>query len=204
MMKLYITRTSPYARIARIVVIEKGLESRVEVVPARTRVADSPYYAINPSGRVPYLIRDDGTGLEESSLICAWLDHLDGAPAFDPPEGPGRWELRRLDALARSFLDGLSVWEREVSRPENDRSPTIIEHERRRSRRLSDLWEREIDGPPMGGPFNMAQMTLIAALHPEGRHPEFRWRAGHPKLAHWADRLAERPSVAATAPPTGG
>ena len=88
-MKLYITRTSPYARIARMVVLEKDLEGRVEIIAARTRVADSPYYAINPSGRVPYLVRDDGTGLEESSLICAWLDHLDGAPAFDPPEGIG-------------------------------------------------------------------------------------------------------------------
>ncbi len=200
-MKLYITRTSPYARIARMMVLEKGLEGRVEIIAARTRIADSPYYAINPSGRVPYLIRDDGTGLEESSLICAWLDHLDGLPAFDPPEGPEGWELRRLDALARSFLDGLSVWGRELSRPEGDRSPTIIRHERQRSRRLTGLWEREIDASLMGGPLNMAQMTLAAALHPEGRHTQFRWRAGHPKLAAWTDRMAERPSVAATAPP---
>jgi hypothetical protein len=48
-MKLYITPTSPYARIARIVVLEKGLEKRVEVVTAQTRVSDSPYYRINPS-----------------------------------------------------------------------------------------------------------------------------------------------------------
>ena len=200
-MKLYITRASPYARIARMMVLEKDLEGRVEINVARTRVLDSPYYAINPSGRVPYLIRDDGTGLEESSLICAWLDHLDGAPAFDPPAGPEGWELRRLDALARSFLDGLSVWGRELSRPEGDRSPTIIEHERHRSRRLTGLWEGEIDASLMGGPLNMAQMTLAAALHPEGRHTQFRWWAGHPKLAAWTDRMAERPSVAATAPP---
>ena len=55
-MKLYITPGSPYARMARIVVIEKGLESRVEVIPAHTRRTDSPYYKINPSGRVPYLM----------------------------------------------------------------------------------------------------------------------------------------------------
>jgi len=77
-MKLYITPASPYARMARIVVIEKGLESRVEIIPAQTRRTDSPYYKINPSGRVPYLIRDDGVGLEESAVICAHLDHVDG------------------------------------------------------------------------------------------------------------------------------
>jgi glutathione S-transferase len=40
-MKLYITTGSPYARIARIVILEKGLESRVEIIAAQTRTADS-------------------------------------------------------------------------------------------------------------------------------------------------------------------
>jgi glutathione S-transferase len=75
-MKLYITPGSPYARMARIVVLEKKLESRVEIVFAKTRAAGSPYYAINPSGRVPYLVRDDGVGMEESALICDYLDRL--------------------------------------------------------------------------------------------------------------------------------
>ena len=61
-MELYVTPGSPYARMARIVVIEKSLESRVEVIFAQTRTAGSPYYQINPSGRVPYLVRDDGVG----------------------------------------------------------------------------------------------------------------------------------------------
>ena len=38
-MKLYITPGSPYARMARIVVLEKKLESRVEIVLAKTRAA---------------------------------------------------------------------------------------------------------------------------------------------------------------------
>ena len=50
-MKLYVTFTSPYARLARILVIEKTLEGRVEIIAAKTRTADSPYYRINPSGR---------------------------------------------------------------------------------------------------------------------------------------------------------
>ena len=63
--------------MARIVVLEKKLESRVETIVARTRAAGSPYYGINPSGRVPYLVRDDGVGLEESALNCSYLDHLE-------------------------------------------------------------------------------------------------------------------------------
>src|SRR5260221_3695646 len=103
MIKLYITPGSPYARMARIVALEEGMEQRVEIIAAQPRVADSPYYGINPSGRVPYLIRDDGVGLEESAVICAYLDHLDGSPAFDPPAGAEGLEARRLEGLARSM-----------------------------------------------------------------------------------------------------
>ena len=200
-MKLYVTPGSPYARMARIVVIEKRLEGRVEIVAAQTRQANSPYYSINPSGRVPYLVRDDGVGVEESALICAYLDHLDGRPAFDLPAGAGRWEARRLDALARSMLDGLAVWSREIVRPPDERSPTIIQHEAQRSRRMADLWETEIDHPLMRGALTLVPLTLACALGLEARIPEFQWRAGHPKLRAWFEPIAARPSFATTAPP---
>jgi glutathione S-transferase len=196
--KLYVTPGSPYARMARIVVLEKRLEQRVEIVFAKTRAAGSPYYAINPSGRVPYLVRDDGVGMEESALICAYLDRLDGAPAFDLPPG---WEPRRLEALARSLVDGVSVWGRELTRPPHERSPSVIEHETERARRMVDLWEREAEHPLLHGPLNMVHLTLACALGLEARNPDFRWRQGHPKLCAWLELLAARPAFAATAPP---
>jgi len=202
-MKLYVTPGSPYARMARIVVIEKRLENRVEIVAAKTRAADSPYYAINPSGRVPYLVGDDGVGREESALICSYLDHLDGDPVFDLPAGDQAWEARRLEALARSMLDGLSVWGREMSRPANERSPGVIRHETDRARRMADLWETQIDHPLMRGALNLLQITLACALGLEARNRDFRWRPRHPKLCDWFDRVAARPSFAATAPPGG-
>lgn len=201
MLKLYITPGSPYARMARIIVLEKGLEGRVETILAKTRVANSPYYEINPSGRVPYLIREDGVGLEESALICAYLDRFDGEPTFDLPVDAQSWEARRLDAIARSLLDGLSVWGREILRPEDERSPGVIQHEMERAQRMVHLWEREIDHQLMGGALNMIQISLACALGLEARNPGFRWRPGHPKLAKWFDQIAARPSFIATAPP---
>ena len=199
-MKLYITPGSPYARMARIVVLEKGLQSRVEIILAQTRRADSPYYRINPSGRVPYLVRDDGVGLEESAVICAYLDQIDGDPAFDLPAGDEAWEARRLEGLARSMLDGLAVWGREILRPRDERSPSVLQHEADRSRRMADLWEEEIDHPLMHGTLNMVQITLACALGLEARNPDLHWRPGHPKLVDWFGQIAARPSLVATAP----
>lgn len=196
-MKLYVTPGSPYARMARIVVIEKGLEGRVEVVMAKTRTAGSPYYAINPSGRVPYLVLDDGTGLEESQVICAYLDQLDGKPMLGKPD----WEARRLEGLARSLLDGISVWLRELYRPANERSPGIISHEQERARRLLDVWEREVAHPHMRShALNMAQLTLACALGIEARLPDLDWRTGRGRLIDWYGPLAARASFVATAP----
>jgi glutathione S-transferase len=196
-MKLYCTPGSPYARMARIVVIEKRLERRVEIVMAKTRTAGSPYYEVNPSGRVPYLARDDGAGLEESAVICAYLDQLDGNPTL---EAQG-WEARRLEGLARSYLDGLSVWMRELYRPPDERSPGLIEHEIARAARLADAWESEIGNPLMRGPLNIVQLTLACALGLEARMPDLDWRSGHPRLQEWYDAIARWPSFKATEPP---
>src|SRR5215472_1067309 len=136
-MKLYSTTGSPYASMARIVVIEKRLEDRVDIVLAQTRLADSPYYSINPSGRVPYLVRDDGVGMEESALICDWLDCLQGERMFNLPAGTAKWEAQRLEAMARSMLDGLSVWVREILlRPVGERAISVILHEAERAKRI--------------------------------------------------------------------
>ena len=113
-MKLYVTFTSPYARLARILVIEKTLENRVEIIAAKTRTADSPYYRINPSGRVPYLIDDSGVGMEDSQLICAYLDHLDGKPRFHDPKRQTDWAYQQLNSrratCAKASAYGCARW----------------------------------------------------------------------------------------------
>ncbi len=77
----------PYARIVWVFIVEKGLTDRVEIVTTTIRDPNKPYHGINSSGRVRYLIRDGGVGMEESAIICVQLDHLDGKPAFDRPTG---------------------------------------------------------------------------------------------------------------------
>src|SRR5246127_1138889 len=132
-MKLYVTYGSPYARLARMVVVEKGLEGRVEILEAKTRTAGSPYYQINPSGRVPYLVDDAGIGMEDSQLICAYLDGLDGKPRLHHPPGESDLAYRRLEAAARSMCEGICVWVRQMHLPERERSPTVLAHEVARS-----------------------------------------------------------------------
>jgi glutathione S-transferase len=199
-MKLFVTLTSPYARLARIVVLEKGLEDRVEIIEAMTRTSGSSYYQINPSGRVPYLVDDAGLAMEDSKLICAYLDGLDGKPRLHPAADPD-WSHARLEASARSMLDGISVWAREMSRPESERSPKLLAHEAERAQRIADQFEKEAACPELQRLASMAPWVLAIALETARLRKLGDLTNGRPQLAAWLVPISARPSLLVTAPP---
>jgi len=196
-MKLYVTPMSPYARLARIIVLEKGLKDRIEIIEAKTRTPGSPYYQINPSGRVPYLVDDAGVGMEDSPLICAYLDTLDGRPQFHSRESD--WSYRRLEASARSMCDGISVWVREMARPESERSPFVLTHELARMQRMADAFDAWVTDPLLQGEPQMAHLLLAVALDAAHKRGPADLTKGRPQLAAWMVRMSERPSIQATA-----
>jgi glutathione S-transferase len=198
--KLYVTLTSPYARLARILVLEKRLQDRVEIVEAKTRAVDSPYYAINPSGRVPYLVDDTGVGMEDSQIICAYLDGLGGNPWLRHALSDFDWGYRRFEATARSMCDGISVWVREMSRPEKERSPRVLAHEVSRSQRMADLFEARASDPLMSGLPSMARLILAVSLETAAKRGPGDLTLGRPALAAWLRRISDLPAVRATAP----
>jgi len=200
-MKLNVTLTSPYARLARILVLEKALEDRVEIIVAKTRAADSPYYQINPSGRVPYLIDDSSVGMEDSQLICAYLDSLDGKPRFHDPRRQTDWAYQRLEFAARNMCEGICVWLREMARPAGERSPTALAHEVARAQRMADEFERRIADPLMHEGSNMAQLILAVALDAARKRGFGDLTTGRPQLTAWMRSMSDRPSMQRTAPP---
>jgi glutathione S-transferase len=200
-MKLYVTFTSPYARLARILVIEKTLEHRVEVIAAKTRIADSPYYQINPSGRVPYLVDDAGVGMEDSQLICAYLDSLDGKPRFHDPRRQADWAYQRFEFAARNMCEGICVWVREMARPAGERSPGVLAHEVARAQRMADAFEGRLSDPLIQGAPSMAQLMLAVAVDVARKRGLGDLTTGRPQLAAWMRSMSELPSMKRTAPP---
>jgi glutathione S-transferase len=191
-MKLYITYISPYARLARVLVLEKGMSERVEIVEAKTRTLDSPYYRINPSGRVPYLVDDAGIGMEDSQLICSYLDSLDGKPRFHQPLRDSDWAYRRLEAAAHGFCD----------RPENERSLTLLAHEVARAARLADVFEVEVKRQLLQEQPRMAHLLLAVSLEVARARGLGDLTNTRPALAAWLRPISEMSSLRATAPPS--
>ena len=55
--------------------------------------------------------------MEDSQLVCAYLDALDGAPRFHATALSSDWAYGRGEASARSLCDGVSVWVRGNASP---------------------------------------------------------------------------------------
>ena len=203
-MQLFHSSGSPFARAVRIALRETGLLPRVAEVETTLRDPHSTLLPHNPVGRVPTLVLPDGTALTETALILPFLDTLGGAYRLLPPG-----DLRALADFGRilGMMDGMAVWNRELRRPPEERSPGVIALETTRANRVADALEAEVarglwslDAPP-----DAPRITLGCLLgYAERRHRAWAWREGRPALSAWFDRIAARPSFAATVPPVSG
>ena len=71
-MQLLANTTSPFVRIARTAMIEKGID--IEPTLVDPWADDARLRAANSATRVPTLVLDDGTPLAECLLIVQWLE----------------------------------------------------------------------------------------------------------------------------------
>jgi glutathione S-transferase len=86
MMQLLANTTSPFVRIARVALIEKGIELEPTIVDPWAD--DARLRAANSAARVPTLVLDDGTPLTEAMLIVQWLEATRPAPDWPSLLGP--------------------------------------------------------------------------------------------------------------------
>ena len=193
-MILHYVPGSPYARMVRIACRERGIAGIAE---HETTLRDpaSDLLPHNPVGRVPTLVLEDGTALTETLLILTHLDRLHAGPRLIPDSPQGLAELGQAFGL----LDGIAVWNRELRRPVQERSPGVIALEQTRANRTADRLEAALPSHPT------ARLALACALgYCERRHTAWPWRQGRPALSAWFDAEAAAPLFQATLPPISG
>jgi len=197
-MKLFFAPGSPYARIVRVAVRELALD--VEEVEVTLRDPNSSLLPYNPGGKVPTLQLDDGTILNESLLVLAYLDTQHGGRKLLPMDGSDGW--RALSELGRAYalLDAVTVWNRELRFGQS--APGVVALEKQRADRATDALEAAVAGGAYSGPLDAGQIVLGAALENFARrHKVWDWRMGRPHLSRFLDDIAARPSFAATVQP---
>jgi glutathione S-transferase len=105
-MRLYVDANfaSPYALVAFVSLIEKGLDFEIEALDlAANAHHDANFARTSITRRVPTLIHD-GFALSESSAICEYLDESFAGTPLYPSDVRARARARQIQAWVRSDL----------------------------------------------------------------------------------------------------
>ena len=197
-MKILSNTTSPYARIARIALAEKGFDlSGTQIV---NPWGDDPdLVALNPAARVPTLETDEGLPITESLLILLWLEKKVPEPSL--LDGPldlvvsqaGR-AMGVIDAMVHIIIGVMQLdpgW-----------GETRVGLRRRRSI-VNGLRGLEADPPAYGGGGvpNVAVLTTVVALdYLRLRFKDAPWVEPTPALDALRAEVAGRPAYTSTEP----
>lgn len=197
-MKLLYQTHSPYARKVLVSAHELGLAGSVQVIHHETSPTrrNAEVFALNPLGKVPVLLCDDGQILFDSSVICDYLESLHGKPMLIPAEPKQRYRALQWQALAQGMADaGIAVrWETE-RRPESLRWPTMRDGQLQKVIAACDFLEREIGTNPAVDIGTIAIATTLSWIEFRDVYP---FRTGRPCLSSWYAAFCARPSMRAT------
>lgn len=198
-MKLIFSGASPYARKARVAAIETGLADQIEMLEINPWADPEGYRDINPVGKVPALVRDDGPALYQSNVVCEYLDAC-GETKIYPENGPARWTALRQLAAADGILDASVL----------TRMEGMFHEGAAASQKLIDRQELSVDealkqledeAGDLEGAVTIGQIAVACALgYRDFRFADKDWRSGHPKLAAWYETFSQRPSITRTDP----
>jgi len=200
-MKLIGTLPSPYVRKVRIVLAEKKIDYDFEIDAPMS--PDSKVALVNPLGKIPVLILDDGTPLFDSRVIVEYIDKVSPNNKLLPTPNRERTEVNRWEALGDGLLDAATSVVYESRRPKKEQSAAWITRQREKVVRTLAFMSGELGEQPfcMGTHFSLADIAVGTALgYLLFRFPELDWRSEHPNLARLYDKLMQRPSFVDTAP----
>lgn len=203
-MKLIGSFTSPYVRKVRITLAEKGIDYEFTNDPPfgpDTKVAQ-----INPLGKVPALILDNGFILFDSRLIVEYLDDhgATGSIPLIPASGTARLQVKRWEVLADGIIDACVAIYLERKRPESQQSQDWMERQQKKINQGLQAASADLGDQAWcaGAAMTLADIALGCTLgYLDIRFPEVKWRATYPNLVRLADKLAERQSFKTTVAP---
>jgi len=194
-MKLYYSKTSPYARKVLLLAKALGFGDRLEAVMANPLANEDALLAANPLNKVPALVLDDGRCIFDSPVILEFLLDMAGKPRA----GDEYFEDLQIQALTDGILDAALGLVMEGRREDAEKSAYWQERWHGAIKRALDVLER--DWLDKLHAWNSASIAAACTLdYLLFRLPEIGWRDAHPALASWFDEVATNPDFRASDP----
>ena len=201
-MKLYASPGSSFARKIRVMLIEKNIGHEVQML---NLWEPNDLQTINPLGKVPVLVLDDGRVLIDSPLIADYVDGKYPNPRFIPADPAARLEVRRWEALADGMMEavGATLYETRFHNEATRSQPWLDRQRGKIDAGLSAL-EGMLGNRPwcVGDATSLADLAIschlgFIALRMSYLFPQERY----PNLARLWKTMEGRESMKKTAPP---
>jgi glutathione S-transferase len=196
-MHLYVNTTSPFVRIVRLAIAEKGLSDRVTTEIVDPWADPTAFLQANPAGRVPVLTTDEGVVFAEAHLILRYLDHI-ARPSIFPDDGLA--EMLNIAAPAFGAMEAATAII--IGRKSSAGFDTDMVGSKR-YRSMAEGLARLNANPPrdFADRPDIANIAAVTALdYITFRFTDRDWLADLPALAAWRERQRGRDSVEATMP----
>ena len=207
-MQLLANTTSPFVRIARIAMIEKGLA--IEPTLVDPWADDARLREANAATRVPTLVLDNGIPLTESLLIVQWLEATRPAPQWPSLLGADPQRIAGVLSRAGIALGAIeasvhTIITRKVTAPALfDETPVGL---RRRRSMVEGLQRLEALAAEMSAA-DVAQnapsldtiCTVVLFDYQQFRYGDQPWLPANPALKALSEAARARASFAQTLP----
>jgi glutathione S-transferase len=198
-MKLYGSLTSPYVRKVRVFLREKDIA--YEFITEGPSDTAGNVSRLNPLGKIPVLIREDGEALFDSPMIVEYLDSLQGEPLIPSP-GEARWQAQRWHALGQGIADAVVTRLTETRRSPERQDPAVIHRQEGKIAAALNFAERHTRGGEflVENRLTVADIAVSVALGYVDLRYAHDWRNHYPRLAQWLSVFSRRPSFVETMP----
>ena len=202
-MKIIGSLTSPYVRKVRIVFLEKKLEAALEIEnvwDTKTKIG-----SLNPLGKVPCLILDDGEAIYDSRVIVEYVDTLSPVGKLIPVESRERAIVKTWEALADGIMDAGILARLEATwRPAEQQSQAWIERQMGKVEAALSQTSQELGENAWchGNQMTLADIAVGCALAwLSFRFPKLEWQTKYANLDGLYQKLMQRSSFIETTPP---
>ncbi|MBA3446903.1 MAG: glutathione S-transferase family protein [Pseudaminobacter sp.] len=188
MPKLLYATASPYSAKVRMAAVYAGIALNSEVVNASAQPAELT--GLNPLGKIPTLVTDEGLAVYDSRAITQYLNRLSGNALF--PRNPAkRLEAELQEALADGICDCLlaHVYERRMRPAEKVHEPWLDLQWTKALRAFDTL---NANPPKLPKKITAGHIALRACLAYADLRFAGQWERGRSRLKRWAARFDEK------------
>jgi len=201
-MMLYQFRKGTNPRRVIIYLAEKGIDvPRYELDYSQGEHRTPEYLAINPSGRAPTLVTDNGDAITDSAAIIEYLEELHPQMPMLGTNANSRAKIRALERMGTDLVARSQLWLWNVTPafPVKEPSPSqeVASKLYRYVTEILDALEQTISDNEFlaGDRPTIADCTVFPIFQTSRERFDLPFGSTHPRLDLWYKRFRQRPSA---------